>query len=107
VCNVRQTEIHTAEPLVPYPSYLEVEIAIVQLENYKLPGSDQILAELIQTGGEALLSVVHKLVNSVWNKEELSGPWKESIVSIYKKGGKPDCNNFIEYPTFNVRSVLR
>jgi hypothetical protein len=69
--DVRQIEIHMAEPLVPGPSCLEVEIAIAKLRNYKSPGSDQILAELIQAGGEILLSTVHKLTNSVWNKEEL------------------------------------
>jgi hypothetical protein len=62
---------------------------------YKLPGSDQILAELIQAGGEILLSVIHKLINSVWNKEELPDQWKESIiVTIHKKGDKTDCNNY-------------
>jgi hypothetical protein len=69
--NVRQIEVHTAEPLVPGPSRLEVEIAIVELKKYKSPGSDQIPAELIQAGGEILLSAIHKLINSVWNKEEL------------------------------------
>jgi len=29
VNNVRQTEIHTAEPLVPEPSAFEVELAVV------------------------------------------------------------------------------
>jgi hypothetical protein len=43
------------------------------------------MAELIQAGGEMLLSQIHKLVNSVSNKEELS-QWKESIITlIYKK----------------------
>jgi hypothetical protein len=46
-----QIEIHTAEPLVSGPSRLEVDIAIENLKKYKLPGSDQILAELIQAGG--------------------------------------------------------
>jgi hypothetical protein len=32
------------------PSPFEVEIAIVKLKKYKSPGSDQILAELIQAG---------------------------------------------------------
>jgi hypothetical protein len=32
-----------------------VEIAVVKLKKYKLPGSDQIPAEQIQTGGETLL----------------------------------------------------
>jgi hypothetical protein len=51
-----------------------------------LPGSDQILAELIQAGGEILLHAIHKLVNSIWNKEGLSDQWKESIiVPVHKK----------------------
>jgi hypothetical protein len=70
--DVRQIEVHTDEPLVPGPSRLEVEIAIAKLKKHKLPGSDQIPAKLIQAGGETLLSAIHKLINSVWNKEELS-----------------------------------
>jgi hypothetical protein len=32
---------------------------------------------------------IHKLVNSIWNKEELLDQWKESIVvPIHKKGDK-------------------
>jgi hypothetical protein len=71
VSDVRQIEVHTAEPLVPGPSHLVVTIATAKLKNYKSPGSDQIPAELIQAGGEILLSEIHKLINSVWNKEEL------------------------------------
>jgi hypothetical protein len=51
VNSVRRTEIHTAEPLIPEPSSIEVKIAIENLERYTLPGTDQIPAELIQTGG--------------------------------------------------------
>jgi hypothetical protein len=80
VGNVRQIEIHTAGSLIPEPCPLEVEIAISKLKNYKLPGSDQILAELIQEGGETLWSEIHKLVNSVWNNEELPDQWRESII---------------------------
>jgi hypothetical protein len=69
VSDVRQIEVHTAEPLVPGPSHLEVEIATAKLKKYKSPGSDQIPAELIQAGGEILLRVIHKLNNSVWNRK--------------------------------------
>jgi hypothetical protein len=94
VSDVRQIEVHTAEPLVPGPSRLEVEIAIAKLKKFKSPGSDQIPAELIQAGGEILLSAIHKPISSVWNKEELPDQWKESIiVPVYKKGDKTDCNN--------------
>jgi hypothetical protein len=78
--DVRQIEVHTAEPLVPGPSHLEVKIAIEKLKKYKSPGSDQIPAEVIQAGGEILLSEIHKLTNSVWNNEELPDKWKESII---------------------------
>jgi hypothetical protein len=74
VSDVRQIEIHIAEPLVLGPSCLEVEIAIAKLKKYKSPGSDQIPAELIQAGGEMLLCAVHKFITSIWNKEE---EWKE------------------------------
>jgi hypothetical protein len=93
--DVRQIEVHRAELLVPGPSRREVETAIAKLKKYKSPGSDQIPAELIQAGGEILLSAVHKLNNSVWNKEELPDKWKESIiVPIHKKSDKTDCNNY-------------
>jgi hypothetical protein len=48
VSDVRQLEIHTAEPLVPGPSTFEA-----------------------QAVGEKLLCAIHKVINSVWNKEEL------------------------------------
>jgi hypothetical protein len=41
------------------------------VKNYKSPGSDQIPAELYQAGGETFVSVIHKLITSIWNKEEL------------------------------------
>jgi hypothetical protein len=95
VSDVRQIEVHTAEPLVPGPSCLEVKIAVAKLRKYKSPGIHQIPAELIQAGGEILLSAIHKLVNSVWNKGELPDEWKESIiVPVNKKGDKIDCNNY-------------
>jgi hypothetical protein len=72
---------------VPDPSPFEVEIAVAKLKKYKSPGSDQILAELIQAGAETLQSEIHKLIHSIWSKDELPAQWKESsIVPIYKKG---------------------
>jgi hypothetical protein len=96
VSDVRQTEAHTAEPLVSGPSHLEVEIAIAKLKKYKSRSSDQIQARLNQARGEILFSAIHKLINSIWNKEELPDHWKESItVPIKKKkGDKSDCNNY-------------
>jgi hypothetical protein len=62
---------HTAEPLEPEPSLVEVEIAIGKLKSYKSPGTDQIPAELIKAGGETLYFEMYKLISYIWNKEEL------------------------------------
>jgi hypothetical protein len=87
--DVRQTEIHTGEPLVPDTSPLEVEIAIEKLMRYKSPGTDQISAELTQAGGEIFHSKIHELINCIWNTGKLSDQWKESIiVPIHNKGDK-------------------
>jgi hypothetical protein len=47
VKNVRQTEIHKAEPLVPEPSSFEVEITIDKLKGYKSTGIDKTLTEMV------------------------------------------------------------
>jgi hypothetical protein len=85
VSDVRQIEVHMAEPLVPGPSRLEVEIAIAKLKKYKSPCSDQFSAELIQVGGKMLLSAIYKRMNSIWNKEELPDQWKEYMLYQFTK----------------------
>jgi len=98
VNDVRQTEIHTAEPLVPEPSASEVEFAIEKLKSHKSPGIDQIPAELIKAGGKTICCEIHKLIISIWKREELPEEQKELIiVPIYKKGDKTDCSNYKAY----------
>jgi hypothetical protein len=43
-------DIHMAEPLVPEPSIIKVEIAIGKLKSCKSPGINQILAKFIKAG---------------------------------------------------------
>jgi hypothetical protein len=39
--------------------------------------------------GRTIFYEIHKLIISIWNKEELLEEWKESIIApIYKKGDK-------------------
>ena len=66
--NVGEIEIQTAELLIPDPTLLEVQIAIEKLKKYKSLGIDQILAELIQDGGNSLLAEIYKLVLAIWKK---------------------------------------
>jgi hypothetical protein len=70
--------MHTVEPLVPESSSFEVQI-VIKLKIYKSTGTDQILAELIQTGCNILCSEIQELVNSIWYKE-LPWQWKEYII---------------------------
>ena len=52
-------------------------------------------AELIKVGGRTICSDIHKLINSIWNKEELAEEWKQSITApVYKKGDRTDCSNY-------------
>jgi hypothetical protein len=95
VSDVRQTEIHTAELLVPEPSVFEVVLDIEKLKRHKLPGIDQIPAESIKAEGRKICSEIHILIYSIWNKEELPEEWKKSIIALcYKKGDKTDCSNY-------------
>jgi hypothetical protein len=48
--DIRLMDIHTAEPLVPEPSLVEMKIAIGRLRSYKSPGTENIPAELIKAG---------------------------------------------------------
>jgi hypothetical protein len=73
---VRQTEMHTAEPFVPEPSGCEVEVAVGKLKSCKLPGVEQVPAELIQGGGETLYAGIHVLTKLILNQEELLHQWK-------------------------------
>jgi len=85
VNDVKQTEIHTAEPLVPKPSAFEVQLAIEKLKSHKSPDIDQIPAEMFEEWGRTIRDEIHKLNISVWNKEELPKEWEEpNIVLIYK-----------------------
>jgi hypothetical protein len=81
---------------VPEPSAFEVELANEKLKSHKSPGIDHIPAELIKAWVRTVHSGIHKLINSVWNKEELPEEWQEFIiVPVYKKGNKTDCSNYL------------
>jgi hypothetical protein len=88
-------DIHTAEPLMPEPSLVEVDIAMGKLQSYKFQDTYNFPSELIKAGGEILCSEIHKFICCIWKKEKLPQKWRESItLPIHKKGDKTDCNNY-------------
>jgi hypothetical protein len=54
ISEVRQTEIHTAEPLVPEPCAFEFEISIEKLKGHKSPGVAQVPVESIKAGSRTI-----------------------------------------------------
>jgi hypothetical protein len=57
-------DIHTAEPLEPEHSLVEVKIVIGKLKRYKSPGTDQIPAELIRAGISTAVEGIYYCTNS-------------------------------------------
>ena len=50
---------------------------------------------MVKAGGGTNRSEIHKLINSVWNKEEFPMEWKELIIiPVYQKGDRTVCSNY-------------
>ena len=56
---------------MPEPRALDFELVIEKLKSHKSPGIDQIPAELMKAGGRTIGHEIHKLIISIWSKEEL------------------------------------
>jgi hypothetical protein len=95
VNNVRKTEIHTTELLVPERSVCEVKLVTEKLKGHKSLSVDIIPAELIKAGCTTICYEFRKLIISIVNKEKVPEEGNESIIlPIYKKGEKTDCSNY-------------
>ena len=82
--------MHTAKPLAPELNGFEVGMAIETLKRHKSPCIDEISEKMIKAGSRTIHSVVHKLINFLWNNEECK---VSIIVPIYNTGGIADCSN--------------
>ena len=69
-------------------------VGYLNLERHKWPGKGQIPAELVEVEGRTFSSEIIKLINSIWNEEELPEEWKKlAVITIYKENDKTDCSN--------------
>jgi exonuclease III len=73
----------------------EVRSAVTTLKARKAPGIDGISAELLQAGGETLVTALHELFQKIHQEEEVPNDWGKAIITpIFKKGDKSDCKNY-------------
>ena len=73
----------------------EVEAAVKSLKKGKSPGIDNIPGELVQAGGDAVTSVLHKICNKIWQTGEWPMPCTQSLnITLPKKGNLQQCKNY-------------
>ena len=68
----------------------------------KSAGVDNIPAELVQAGGEDVITALKAICNKIWQTGEWPTPWTQSLViTLLKKGNLQHCQN---YRTINLIS---
>ena len=65
------------------------------LKKGKSAGVDNIPAELVQAGGEDVITALTTNCNKIWQTGELPTPWTQSLViTLPKKGNLQQCQNY-------------
>ena len=80
----------------------EVEAAVQSSKKGKSAGVDKIPAELVQAGGEDVITALTTICNKIWQTGEWPTQWTQSLViTLPKKGNLQQCQN---YRTINLIS---
>ena len=70
----------------------EVEAAVQPLKKGKSAGVENIPAELVQAGGEDVITALTTIPNNIWQTGERPTPWTQSLViTIPKKSSLQRC----------------
>ena len=73
----------------------EVESAVQSLKKGKSAGVNNISAELVQAGGEDVITALTTICNKIWQTGELPTQWTQSLVITHpKKGNLHQCQNY-------------
>ena len=91
VLNCPQTGTEDDHPILRK----EVEDTVQPLNKGKSVEFDNILAQLVQAGGEAVITVPMTICNKIWQAREWPTPWTQSLViTLPKKGNMQQCKNY-------------
>ena len=83
VLNCPQTDTEDDHPILRR----EVEAAVQSLKKGKSAGVDNISTELVQAGGEELITVLTTICNTIWQAGEWPTTWTQSLVITLPKKG--------------------
>ena len=73
----------------------EVLKAIKQMKSNRSTGVDEIPAEIYKCGGEAMLTRITDLFNTMWKSGEVPEDWGKAIICpVHKKGDLLECGNY-------------
>ena len=72
-----------------------MEAAVQSLKKGKSAGVDNIPAELVQAGGEDVVTALTTICNKIWQTGEWPTPWTQFLViTLPKKGNLQQCQNY-------------
>ena len=90
----------------------EEEAAVQSRKKGKSAGVDNIPAELVQAGGEDVITTLTTICNKIWQTGEWPKPWTQSLViTLPKKGNLQPCQNYrtvslISHPSKGMLKVI-
>ena len=91
VLNCPQTDTEDDHPIL----CKEVEAAVQSLKTGKSAGVSDIPAELVQAGGEDVITALTAICINIWQTGEWPTLWTQSLVIILpKKGNLQQCQNY-------------
>ena len=105
--------VHPATDNDNYPILREeVEAAVKSLKKGKSATADNVPAELVQAGGETMISALLTICNKIWQTGEWPRPWTQSlIITLPKKGNLQLCQKYrtislISHPSQVMLKIL-
>ena len=90
----------------------EVEATVKALKMGKSAGMDNIPAQLVQAGGEAMIDILTAICNKIWRTGEWPTTWTQSLVNtLPKKGNLQLCQNYrtislISHPSMVMLKII-
>lgn len=85
----------TPTPCTTMPDTDEITKHIGKLKNNRASGEDGIVAELLKNLGKNSRQELIRIIQTIWETEEIPEDWKMALIHpLHKKGDRKDINNY-------------